>query len=464
MVMIMTLTACSDSDVGTTGTTTDSGTAVGTSVVGTLAGFGSIIMSNGVMYNTDSVSSCEVDDTEIAGKCEDSLDVGMNISMQVDTSNTVTSVHYDDDLEGPASGVSGADGNYSFKVMGINVTAASPDTQWEDFSANPPLADELNGANVEVSGEWQDDVLVASYIEKQSDSDETYEAEGLVGIVNDAAFTLSVGGGSDIAVDASRANLIPQQGDYIEVEGSLDGGTLIAFRIELEDEDDFDNDGDAEITGTLMQDSDSTSGYSIGNTSTDISNAPGCNDLIGSIVEAEGSYDQTAGVLVVDECEDESDELEMKCQVSNVTTDVTLPKVGTLDCDFPGTTGGPLRIEFRDSPELAEFTNDDSIDHFDLTDVSAGDCVEIKASLDGAGALVAGLLELEDVATGCDSYELHGPLDAITADAITELGIAFTVDADTEYPGGIPVVGNNVEVKDVDADGSADYVEISDVE
>lgn len=453
---IASLAACS-SDGGSTGTTGTGGT-----VVGAVAGFGSIIMSNGVEYDTDDISTCEVDDSNVAGICEDSLDVGMKISMQVDANRSVSSLHYDDDLEGPVTDVNGTDGNYTFKVFGVDVVTATPGTQWQDFTTNPPQSSELDGAIVEVSGEWQGTSLIASYVEKQSSNDLTFEVEGTVQTVNGAMFTLALRNGTIIDVDASGANLIPQAGDYVEVEGTYDGVIFTAIRIELEDEDDFDDDGEAEITGTLLQDTNSTTGYSIGSTSVDISNAPSCNSLVGSIVEAEGSYDQGTGVLLVEECEHEDNELEMKCLVSKITVDVSLPKVGTIECSFPGTTGGPLPVEFRDSPELAAFSDDDSTDHFDLTDVSAGDCVEIKASTDTSGVLVAGLLELEDVGSGCDSYELAGPVEASSASAITVLGITYTVDSNTSYPEGTPVAGDSVEINDTDGDGIADSIETDD--
>lgn len=453
------LTACSDGD-------TTSTTASESTVVGSIAGFGSLIMSNGVEYNTDNITTCEVDDTEVGGVCEDSLSVGMNISMQLDSSGAVSSVHYDDDLEGLAANVSETDGNYRFEVFGVVVTTVAPGTQWKDFNTNPPLPAELDGANVEVSGEWQGTELVASYVEKQDDT--SFEVEGSVGTVNGALFPLTLNNGGTVNVDASSANLIPQAGDYVEVEGSYDTvtATLMATRIEFEDEDDFDDDGEAEITGTLLQDNSAT-GFSINSTQVDISNAPSCTNLVGSVVEAEGVYNQATEVLVVRECEDEDDELEMKCQVSNVsvTDQLLLPKVGTIACDF-APAGGSLTVEFRDSPELAEFSGDDSVDHFDLTDISIGDCVEIKASMDTTGALVAGLLELEDETTsGCTAYELEGPVDAVTTDAITVLGISFTViSGTTDFPDGVPVADNIVKIKDDNADGTADTVEIEDTE
>jgi hypothetical protein len=455
------LSGCSDSDSGSVPTDT---TSAGSTVVGTVAGFSSIILDNGVAYDTDNVTECELDDAVIAGNCEDSVAVGMNISMKLDDSGAVSSIDYDDDLEGQAGDINGSDGNFTFKVLGVDVTTTSPDTHWDDFSTSPPQASELEGAIVEISGEWQGAVLVASYVEKQSDSDSSYEAKGTVGAVDSTRFALTLRDGSTIDVDASNASMVPQTGDFVEVEGSFDGTQLIATRIEIEDADDFDDDGEAEITGTLTLDDSSTTGYSIASTDVDISNAQGCSELVGSVVEAEGIYDQTTSVLVVQYCEDENDEIEMKCLVSAVEVDSVDPKAGAISCTFPNTTGLPLQVEFRDSPDLAVFTDDDSTDPFDLTDINSGDCVEIQASKYSDGTLVAGLLELEEVASDCESYELEGPLDEMTANAITVLGITYGLDGSTSMPVSMPAPDDIVEVVDTNADGIADSVDADETE
>jgi hypothetical protein len=435
------------------------GGGVGSTVVGTIAGFGSIIMSNGNEYSTNNISSCRVDDDQAPGVCEDSLSPGMHVRLHVDANGTVESVEYDDDLEGPATNVSGSAGNYSFMIFGAEVMTSDSGTQWSDFSTSPPSLAELDGANVEVSGEWQNGILHATYVEMQNDM--THEAEGLVNTVNGTDFILILKDGTSIDVDAANANLLPQPGDYVEIEGNYDGTTFFAIEIEFEDQDDFDSDGEAEITGTLVQDAGSSTGYSIGSTAVDISNAPTCNGLEGTVVEAEGYYDQTSGVLIARECEDEEDELEMKCQVSDVTVyDPNAPKVGLLECDFPNTAGGPLPIEFRDAPELASFSDDSWSNPFDLNSVNTDDCVEIKAS-DASGALVAGALKLESIGGGCSEYELEGPVEVFTdLDIITVLGITYRVDGATNYDDGLPVQGDYVEITDNDADGIADSVEI----
>jgi hypothetical protein len=456
------LVSCSsDSD------TASSGTADST-VVGTIVGFGSIIMDNGVKYETDGLSDCEVDDVTVAGLCEDSLSTGMHVTLQTDANGNVISLYYDDEIEGAvtAGSVTGENGDFSFDVFGVTVTTTNPGTQWDDFNGNPPTAGELDGANIEISGEWQlDGSLLASYIEQQDDS--SHEIEGVVGAITGTDFPLTLKGGVTIDVDGSALGLLPAEGDFIELEGSYIEGMFVATGFELEDEDDFDEDSEAEITGTLIADDTSSTGFSIGSTDVDISAAPSCNGLTGTVVEAEGTYDADSSVLIVSECEDEheDEDMEVKCEAVNnaIIPDETNPKVGSVECGFSGTVGGPLTIKFNDSPDMAMFYGDSTDSAFDLTDVLSGDCVEIKFGKDANGDYIAGLIEHEGA--GCSSQELEGPLDSFNDGSdITALGITFTVTQATSYDPGTTglVAGAEVSIKDIGADGTADEVELED--
>jgi hypothetical protein len=462
VAIVLALSACGSSDNSTSSTT-----ASGSTVVGTITGFGSIIMDNGVEYDTDGLSNCEVDDVTAAGVCEDSLSTGMHVTLHTDVNGAITSLKYDDELEGVVTTgtVTGANGGYTFEVFGVTVTTTNPGTQWDDFNGNPPTTGELDGVNVEISGEWQQDgSLLASYVEQQGDS--IHEVKGTVGAITGSNFPLTLKSGSTIDVDGSALSPLPAEGDFVELKGSFDSvaNLFTATDSEIEDEDDFDSDSEAEITGTLTENVDSSTGFSIGNTNVDISGASSCSGLIGLLVEAEGSYDVDTGVLVVRECEDEDEDMEVKCQVSNnaIIPDETKPKVGSVECDFTGTSGGPLTIKFNDTPDMAMFSGDSTASTFDLTNVLSGDCVEIKFSKDANGDYVAGLIE--DEGTGCSSYELEGMLDSFNDGSdITVLGITFTVNTGTTYnpPDKTGLVdGAKVSIKDDGANGTADEVEV----
>ena len=112
------LVSCS-SESGTAATNT-----AGETVVGTIIGFGSIIMDNGVEYETDGLSDCEVDDTAVSGVCEDSLSTGMHVTLHTDADGVVTSLLYDDEIEGVVTtgSVTGENGAFTFDVFGVTVT------------------------------------------------------------------------------------------------------------------------------------------------------------------------------------------------------------------------------------------------------------------------------------------------------------------------------------------------------
>jgi len=441
----------------------DSTTTPGSTVVGTITGFGSIIMDNGVEYETDNVSGCEIDDLNSSGKCDDDLNVGMRISLKTDANGAVTSLRYDDELEGPATNVTGSNGNFEFEVFGVTVTTTSPETQWDDFASNVPTAVDLEGKIVEISGEWQGTSLIASYVEKQDDNDTEFEAKGTVSNLNPGGFTLTMRNGATLDVVASEN---PADGSFVEIKGTFENDIFTATEIEVEDEDDFDDESEVDITGKLVAKVPGP-GHSIGITDVDISNAPSCTDQVGQIVEAEGVYDPATGTLVVEECENEDEDLEMKCDVSSVSAiDPAKPKVGTIECAFPNTTGsGSTTIEFQNTPNLAMFSGDNTRDTFDLRNVNPGDCVEIKASIDtssGTNVYIAGLIEHEG-AGACSEYELEGPVEAISSNSITAVGITYVIDGLTALPNdALPNVGDTVEIKDDNGDGIADSIEIDD--
>ena len=211
----------------------------------------------------------------------------------------------------------------------------------------------------------------------------------------------------------------------------------------------------------------SSTGYSIVNTEVDISGAPSCTGLIGMMVEAEGRFDQDAGVLVVKECENEDEDMEAKCQVVVDATvpDISKPKVGSVICGFPGTTGGPLTIKFNDSPDLAMFSDDSTASTFDLTDVDEGDCVEIKFSKATNGDYIAGFIEHEDNG-GCERYELEATVDEFNNGIdITVVGVKFTANPTVYEPidsNAFLSVGDEVKIKDNNGNGNADEIKVDD--
>lgn len=447
------LAACGGSNSGSTGAT---------SVAGKIVGFGSIYLDNGKRYDSSSIDTCEIDDQQISGDCQQNLSVGQYVRFKTDANGKIESLSYDDDIEGPATNVVVNDNDFEFTVFGVTVTT-STSTQWKDFTSVPATAADLEGVEVEISGEWVNSILLASYVERQGDSDSSYEMKGTVGNISGTTFDLSLKDGSTISVDSSSTGYVPVEGDYVEVEGSYDGITFTASKVEVEDHHEFDHDGEVEITGTLSCNS-GLMDCQIRDAIVDISAAASCQDMVDTRVELKGYYDQTSGVLLAEYCESEDDELEVKCDVHSVDVpDVLQPKVGSLVCGFSHTSE-TITVEFSGSPNVAMFSDDSSSSPVDLTQIQTGECVEIEASSNNSGGYVAGYIELEHTSS-CSSYKLEGPVDSITATEITLMGVTFQHDTSTivkDSDISFVQAGDFVKIKDDNADGVLSKIKIED--
>lgn len=445
--------------------------------VGQITGFGSIYV-NGVEYDT-SGSSYEVDDDVASG--DDALAVGMVVKVQGSVNadgrtGRADSIYYDDDIEGIVKDLA-TDANdagiKTFTVLGVSIRVDENATNFDgEDDPNFSFATIMNGDNVEVSGAFDGDILVASYIEKQDESDVDFEVKGTVTEYNGSnQFVLVLKNESTLNVLIAAGAEIPSagvaDGQYVEVEGTIPDpvnapDAFLATEVELEDEDRIgdDDDDDVEIKGTLSYDaaSDVWSVMSVAlsfNASTEYSpeslaDAIADQTAAGLYVEVEGLY--LNDVLVVDEIELEEDDLEFKAEVQDVVA--TDARNGTLTLSF-GAAIGTIDVTVTSS---TMFLDDDATHHFDLNSLMMGDKLEIDARQADDGTIYASSMHLEDD-TG---FEIEGPVDAINEGSISVLGISWVIGTETVFEDGMPVVGNFVEIEDDNANGIADSVEIED--
>ena len=470
------LTACGGSG-SSTNTAPPPQAATPQTTVGQISGFRSVYV-NGVEYETTG-ASYSVDDTTASG--DDALDVGMVVKIQGAVNadgrtGQANSISYDDDVEGLvedlAADVDDPDNIKTFTVLGIAVVADKRSTNFEGED-DPAFSFEtiMNGDNVEVSGEFSGDVLLASYIEKQDASDEEFEAKGTLDLFNgDDQFVLVLRKASTLNITIAAGAEIPSagvmDGQYVEVEGTIPDpaapDSILATKVELEDPDrigDSDED-ETEIEGVLSYDAD-TGTWSVLDVQLvldenveyspeELANMIADLSADGLTVEVEGQY--VEDVLLVEKMELEEDDLEFTGDVQEVTS--TDARDGTVTLSFGSAIG---TVEVRVTPDTM-FLDDDAMDHFDLGSIMMGDKVEIEARIADDGLFYASSLQIEDDA----GYEVEGPMDAIDDVSITVLGVMFTVDMDTAFVNGMPIAGDYVEVEDDDADGTADTVEIED--
>ncbi|NIA27683.1 MAG: hypothetical protein GWP02_06470 [Desulfobulbaceae bacterium] len=456
---------------------------------GRLTGFGSIYV-NGIEFETDS-ASYEVDDIQKFSDAD--LSVGMFVTVRGTVnsdgvSGTAESVSYDDELEGPVENITpdpaGDATERTFTTFGTTVVINTETVFDSEDGSAFGFGTIANGDNVEISGEYQGDTLHAWYVEKQDAADDDYEAKGTISAFNGAdQFTLTLDHGGTLNVTLAAGAEIPTAGivddQYVEVEGTIPDpvgfpNDFLANKVELEDHDSFDDtDDEVEMKGALTLNLNDEANpdddtWTINDTlivfdastsyePASLADAIADGSADGRVVEVEGHYVDNA--LHADEVKDEEDDLEFKAFVEAVSP--TDAKNGTITIAFPGAMGG-----IGDNGQLdiivsggTFYMDDDAVSPFDLNSLPAGTLVEFHARMDAGGNIVASTLEIED-GTGT---EIEGLVDAIDDATITVMTIIFNiVDGTTMFKNGVPVAGDYVSVKDENADGTADIIELDD--
>ena len=231
LLLAVTLVGCGGSGSSADTSQPPQPVATAQTTVGQITGFGSIYV-NGVEYETDG-SVYEVDDSVASG--DDALAVGMVVKVQGSVNADGLTGHadnivYDDDIEGIVEDLA-TDANdpniKTFMVMGVSVQADKNGTNFEGED-EPTFSFEtiMDGDNVEVSGEFSGDVLIASYIEKQDASDDDFEVKGTVDEYNGSdQFVLILRNESRLNVTIAEGAEIPSMGvmdgQYVEVEGTI---------------------------------------------------------------------------------------------------------------------------------------------------------------------------------------------------------------------------------------------------
>jgi len=246
------LTACGGSGGGTPADTSTTS--------GVITGFGSIYI-NGIEYETDTAS------IDIDGALLPETQLGVGDVCEIEgtvnadgTTGTAVSVKCADELEGYVLDLSGLeiDGTGTINVMGQTVTV-NLDTVFEGDDTVLTINDLSVNDIIEVSG-FSDGkgTVLATRIETKDVSDDV-EIKGIVINLNPADMTFMIG---ELTVDYSHAGEVPSEladGLFVEAktEMLLDGLTMFASEVEIEEDGDKDIDGDEgeeiEVQGVVSE-------------------------------------------------------------------------------------------------------------------------------------------------------------------------------------------------------------------
>ncbi len=388
------LTACGGSDNSATVNPVSSANTM----QGTITGFGSIYV-NGVEFETDTASVVIDGVPDI----ETSLGIGDVVVLQGKVNDdgltgVATAVSSVDELEGYVLDLSGLiAGIGAINVMGQTVEITI-DTVFDSDRLN--IIDELSINDVvEVSGysDGNGNVL-ATRIETKRDIDKV-ELKGYVNELNAISLTFKIGA---LVVDYRLAVELPSNlidGLLVEVktqsplEGSLiDGFTLIASKIEIE-ESDGENGDEIERQGLVTDVTDST--FLFNGELVEIASLKVGDDFDiqilkdGLLITVEG-YIDTNGVFIIEKIEDyKSSKFELKGEVSVKTENTVSLIVNAVETTF--VVNNTTRMHDKQNEEIA------SLHYFSLADVALGEFVEIKYYVDdNSGDNIATELVRED--------------------------------------------------------------------
>lgn len=442
---------------------------------GTITGFGSVFV-NGVEFETDSSSF----DIEGVSGTQGDLAIGMVVKVngtinEDGITGTASSISYDDDIQGPVSGLTSLSPDQkSFTVLGTTVIADINTTSYD--GTNFDFSTLTDGNNVEVSGFYDaTNQLMATRIELKDEffdsSNSEVELKGTIAGLVGTTFTLNT-----VNIDAYAAELrdLPDglvEGAYVEAKGTYNGvDTIIASKVEgkddsIEDADEFEVEGFVSGYASLAD-------FKVNQIPVDASNAelspPGLTLEDNMQVEAEGQI--VDGTLIATELKLRSGEIKIKATVSSVIDDGVTGDEDNYRFTVEPVVGQSITIEVGTETEMENDVLD--TDSFSVNDLNLDDYVEIEGYDNGDGSVFATEVKVKETNVEAPEIVVQGVIDAGTTvdTTITVLGVEFSIaeltttikdDNDNPVNKSDLVPGQSiVEIKDTNADGTANTIEV----
>ncbi len=391
LILLLSLSSCGGGGGGSTEYAGGGVSGTG-KYTGVVSGFGSIFV-NGIEFSTTEATIL----VNGQSATEADLDVGMKVNI-VAENNVATTVTFEPEIQGPVDNIDLI--NNKLIVLGQTVVTDSS-TIFKGFSS---LNDLQTADYLSISGFYDASMnLRATFVEKKA-SLTKMELKGYVSNLDEQSKQFEINGQT---IDYSGIQSPPtlNNGDFVEVEGDLSGTILIASKIEPEMSVISGNPGDEmEIEGIITSLSSQTdfevNGLSVKTTSqTTFENGTSVDIALNTRIEVEGSMDDT-GTLVAEKVEFRFMEQQEVMIVGRVD-DVSLAQ-STV-------TVFGLTVKINNSTVMKDESAQNLI-YFGLSDLQAGDYVELGGFVNDSGEIIATKLErIDDPGPGNDL--IRGPVD-----------------------------------------------------
>jgi len=478
LVLSVFITACGGGGGGSVAGGGIGGTGV---TSGTVSGFGSVFV-NGIEFETDGASRDVDDEISTSNGFDDDTVLGIGMVVTITgtvnadgASGTADSIVYDDDVEGPVAVIE-EDMDMvtkTFNILNDTVVVNRNTTVFENTAYGSLLQNDL----LEVSGYFgADGKLYATRVEKQGVLALGVSGVELKGTVSgfDGIDSFMLGAITVTFDGTTEFEDLPgtvTNGQFVEVEGTLETATSIAAsRIELEDEGFGDDVDEISLEGIVTDFNDignfKVSGQRVNATNATFDPAALKTTIAdGARVEVEGSI--VNGILRAEEVEQRGGDVQMSAIVvskNSTAGTVTLRVV----------SGQPSLTVMTDSQTQIEDKRDEE-KPFGISTIDVGDYLNVEGYVNDNGDIVAAQIEREEPG----STGLRGPADVpptfgnSLAGEVYIFGIRILTDDTTEFEGAseMPIDGDTFfsQVNDGDlvsfedefpANGTADEVEI----
>lgn len=343
------------------------------------------------------------------------------------------------EIEGPIAQIDVSGGTLQVLGQTVKVSAMTEIVQEapDGVETDLTLADLVVGDFVEVSGiPDASGAILASRVERERADQEPNEVElrGTVSNLDTTAKTFTIGS-QQVDFSGAQVEGTLADGVRVEVHGALNGATLVASKVEVEEEREGEPGEEFELTGVVQQLDSTAHTFELNGFTIDFSTASEVPDNLqdGALVEVEGTVDATNQNLI-HATEIEVEMPQMGPGSADTEVEGAITAIDTAQKTFDVGTN---------EPDVGFFVNDQTVivddgDSIPFSQLQVGDRVEVKA--DSAqtqdGRILATKIELKnpDENEG-EQEEIEGTISSFDGSArtFTVNGFQVQVDSNTVF-------------------------------